>query len=173
MEVTYKDKSYTLGKKERNVEGEAPAVRVKMLDNETKVIGLMAPAVQVMVTLNDVSKYNSALHEVITTTKKKVNAYIITTSSNENMEKIAEEFSIDKGTISNDFKDFSLKFGINIDDSTTANSIFVIDKEGIIKYKEIPANLEDDFNLEDFSITLNETVNFKPKGHTHENWMGV
>ncbi len=173
MEVTYKDKSYTLGKKERNVEGEAPAVRVKMLDNETKVIGLMAPAVQVMVTLNDVSKYTLALHEIITTTKKKVNAYIITTSSNENMEKIAEEFSIDKGTISNDFKDFSLKFGVNINDSMIANSIFVIDKEGIIKYKEIPANLEDDFNLEDFSITLNETVNFKPKGHTHENWMGV
>lgn len=173
MEVTYKDKSYTLGKKERNVEGEAPAVRVKMLDNETKVIGLMAPAVQVMVTLNDVSKYTLALHEVITTTKKKVNAYIITTSSNEDMEKIAEEFSIDKGTISNDFKDFSLKFGVNIDDSMIANSIFAIDKEGIIKYKEIQANLEDDFNLEDFSITLNETVNFKPKGHTHENWMGV
>ena len=173
MEVTYKDKSYTLGKKERNVEGEAPAVRVKMLDNETKVIGLMAPAVQVMVTLNDISKYTLALHEVITTTKKKVNAYIITPSLNEDMEKIAEEFSIDKGTISNDFKDFSLKFGVNIDDTMIANSIFVIDKEGIIKYKEIPANLEDDFNLEDFSITLNETVNFKPKGHTHENWMGV
>ena len=173
MEVTYKDKSYTLGKKERNVEGEAPAVRVKMLDNETKVIGLMAPAVQVMVTLNDISKYTLALHEVITTTKKKINAYIITTSLNEDMEKIVEEFSIDKGTISNDFKDFSLKFGVNIDDTMIANSIFVIDKEGIIKYKEIPANLEDDFNLEDFSITLNETVNFKPKGHTHENWMGV
>ncbi len=173
MEVTYKDKSYTLGKKERNVEGEAPAVRVKMLDNETKVIGLMAPAVQVMVTLNDVSKYTLALHEVITNTKKKVNAYIITPSLNEDMEKIAEEFSIDKGTISNDFKDFSLKFGVNIDDTMIANSIFVIDKEGIIKYKEIPADLENDFNLEDFSITLNETVNFKPKGHTHENWMGV
>ena len=173
MEVTYKDKSYTLGKKERNVEGEAPAVRVKMLDNETKVIGLMAPAVQVMVTLNDVSKYTLALHEVITNTKKKVNAYIITTSLNEDMEKIVEEFSIDKGTISNDFKDFSLKFGVNIDDTMIANSIFVIDKEGIIKYKEIPADLENDFNLEDFSITLNETVNFKPKGHTHENWMGV
>ena len=53
MEVTYKDKSYTLGKKERNVEGEAPAVRVKMLNGETLVIGLMAPAVQVMVKLND------------------------------------------------------------------------------------------------------------------------
>ena len=173
MEVTYKDKSFTLGKKERNIEGEAPAVRVKMLNGETSVIGLMAPAVQVMVTLNDVNKYSSALHEVITTTKKKVNAYIITPSSNEDLEKIAEEFTLDKGTISNDFKDFSLKFGVNIDDSMVANSIFVIDKEGIIKYKEITSDLENDFNFEDFSATLNETVNFKPKGHSHENWMGV
>ncbi len=173
MEVTYKNKSYTLGKKERNVEGEAPAVRVKMLDNETKVIGLMAPSVQVMITLNDVNKYNADMHEVITTTKRKVNAYIITTSDTEQMEDIAEKFAIDKGFISNDFKDFSLKFGVNIDDSMIANSIFVIDKEGVIKYKEIPSDLEDDFKIEDFSITLNETVNFKPKGHTHENWMGV
>ncbi len=173
MEVTYKNKAYTLGKKERNIEGEAPAVRVKMADNETKVIGLMAPAVQVMITLNDVNKYNSDLHEVITTTKRKVNAYIITTSDMEQMEDIAEKFAIDKGFISNDFKDFSLKFGVNIDDSMIANSIFVIDKEGVIKYKEIPTDLEDEFKIEDFSITLNETVNFKPKGHTHENWMGV
>lgn len=173
MEVTYKNKSYTLGKKERNIEGEAPAVRVKMADNETKVIGLMAPAVQVMITLNDVNKYNSDLHEVITTTKRKVNAYIITTSDMEQIEDVVEKFALDKGFISNDFKDFSLKFGVNIDDSMIANSIFVIDKEGVIKYKEIPADLEDHFKIEDFSITLNETVNFKPKGHTHENWMGV
>ena len=173
MEVTYKNKSYALGKKDRKIEGEAPAVRVKMLDNETKVIGLMPPSVQVMITLNDVNKYNSDMHEVITTTKRKVNAYIITTSDTEQMEDIAEKFAIDKGFISNDFKDFSLKFGVNIDDSMIANSIFVIDKEGVIKYKEIPADLEDEFKIEDFSITLNETVNFKPKGHTHENWMGV
>ena len=173
MEVTYKTKSYTLGKKERNIEGEPPAVRVKMADNETKVIGLMAPAVQVMITLNDVNKYNSDLHEVITTTKRKVNAYIITTSDAEQIEDVVEKFALDKGFISNDFKDFSLKFGVNIDDSMIANSIFVIDKEGVIKYKEIPTDLEEDFKIEDFSITLNEVVNFKPKGHTHENWMGV
>lgn len=173
MEITYKNKAYTLGKKDRNVEGEAPAVRVKMLNDEVKVIGLMAPAVQVMITLNDVNKYNADIHEVITTTKRKVNAYIITTSSSEEIEDIAEKFALDKSFIANDFKDFSLKFGVNIDDSMVANSIFVIDKEGVIKYKEIPADLEDDFKIEDFSLTLNEVVNFKPTGHTHENWMGV
>jgi thioredoxin-dependent peroxiredoxin len=173
MEITYKNKNYTLGKKDRKVEGEAPAVRVKMKNDEVKVIGLMAPAVQVMITLNDVSKYNADMHEVITTTKRKVNAYIVTASSGEEIEDVAEKFALDKSFISNDFKDFSLKFGVNIDDSMVANSIFVIDKEGVIKYKEIPADLEDDFKIEDFSITLNEVVNFKPTGHTHENWMGV
>ena len=173
MEVTYKNKAYTLGKKERVVEGEAPAVRVKMLNNEVKVIGLMAPAVQVMITLNDVNKYSSEIHEIINTAKRKVNAYIITTSNTKQIEDITEKFALDKAFVSNDFKDFSLKFGVNIDNYMIANSIFVIDKEGIIKYKEIPTDLEDTFKIEKFSITLNETVNFKPKGHTHENWMGV
>ncbi|MFA6741540.1 MAG: hypothetical protein WCR78_08620 [Arcobacteraceae bacterium] len=173
MEVTYKNKNYTLGKKDRKVEGEAPAVRVKMVNNEDKVIGLMAPAVQVMITLNDINKYSSEIHKVINTTKRKVNAYIITSSDEEQIEDIAEKFALEKDFISNDFKNFSLKFGVNIDDSMLANSIFVIDKEGVIKYKEIPSDLEEDFKVDDFSITLNEVVNFKPTGHTHENWMGV
>jgi thiol peroxidase len=173
MEITFKNNKYTLGKKERKVEGEAPAVRVKMLNDEVKVIGLMAPSVQVMITLNDVSKYNSDLHQIINTTKRKVFPYIITSSSQEIIEDIAEKYALDREFISNDFVDFSNKFGVNIDDSMVANSIFVIDKEGVIKYKEIPTDLEDEFKMEDFSQTLNEVVNFKPKGHTHENWMGV
>ena len=173
MEVTYKNKAYTLGKKDRKIEGEAPAVRVKMANDETKVIGLMASSVQVMISLNDINKYTSEIHEVINSTKRKVYAYLITPSEQEQVEDIAEKFALDKGFISNDFKDFSLKFGVNIDDSMIANSIFIIDKEGVIKYKEIPTDLEEDFKIEDFFITLNEVVNFKPKGHTHENWMGV
>ena len=82
MEITYKNNSYTLGKKERKVEGEAPAIRVKMLNDEVKVIGLMAPSVQVMITLNDVNKYDSDLHQIINSTKRKVFPYIITSSAN-------------------------------------------------------------------------------------------
>lgn len=173
MQVTYKNNAYTLGTKDRKIEGEAPAVRVKMINDEVKVIGLMAPSVQVMITLNDINKYSSLLDTAINTTKRKVNAYIITASKDEQIEDIAERFAIDKSFISNDFKNFSLKFGVNIDDSMIANSLFVIDKEGVIKYKEIPNDLESDFNIEEFALTLNEIVNFKPKGHTHENWMGV
>jgi thioredoxin-dependent peroxiredoxin len=173
MQVTYKNTTYTLGKKDRVVEGEAPAVRVKMINDEVKVIGLMAPSVQVMITLNDISKYSSELDKIINTTKRKVNAYIITSSNDKQIENMEEKFEIDKNFISKDFKDFSLKFGVNIDDSMIADSIFIIDKEGVIKYKEIPSDLDDDFNIEQFALTLNEVVNFKPKGHSHENWMGV
>ena len=109
MEVTYKEKSYTLGKKDRNVEGEAPAVRVKMLNNETMVIGLMAPAVQVMVTLNDISKYSSALHEVITTTKKKVNDAVDFIDSNYSridmsLNLVADTIGVNASYLSNIFK---------------------------------------------------------------------
>ena len=55
---------------------------------------------------NDISKYNSDIHEVINTTKRKVNAYIITSSAMEQIEDVAEKFAIDKGFISNEFKDF-------------------------------------------------------------------
>ena len=91
----------------------------------------------------------------------------------EQIEDAVEKFAIDKSFISNEFKDFPIKFGVNIDDTMIANSIFIIDKEGLIKYKEIPSDLDDDFNIEQFDLSLNEVLNFKAKGHSHENWMGV
>ena len=133
----------------------------------------MAPAVQVMISLNDISKYSSKINKIINSTKRKVYAYIVTCSQREQIEDAVEKFAIDKSFISNEFKDFSLKFGVNIDDTMIANSIFIIDKEGLIKYKEIPSDLDDDFNIEQFDLSLNEVLNFKAKGHSHENWMGV
>lgn len=173
MEVTYKKETYTLGKRERKVESEAPAVRVKMINGEDKVIGMMAPKVQVMITLPCIKAYNNGLHNVLQEYASKTMVYIVTKSSDDNLEKVKDAYSIDEGVISNDFKNFSLKFGVNINDEMIAKSIFVIDKEGVIKYKQIPSNIETSFDLEEFKIKLDETVNFKQKGHVHENWMGV
>ena len=173
MEVTYKKEVYTLGKKDRKLETEAPASRVKMLNDETKVIGMMAPKIQVIITLPCIKAYNNGLHNILEEYKSKTIVYIITKSNDNNLEKVKTAYSIDDGFISNDFKNFSLKFGVNINDDLLAKSIFVIDKEGIIKYKEIPSNIETSFNLELIKKKLEETVNFKQKGHTHENWMGV
>ena len=71
MEVVFKDTKYILGKKERKIEAEAPASRVKMLNDETKVIGMMAPNVQVMVTLFNVKQYSKELDAVLKNTKKR------------------------------------------------------------------------------------------------------
>ncbi len=173
MEVKYKKEIYTLGKRERKCDSEAPAVRVKMLDGETKVIGMLAPKIQVMITLPCIKAYNNGLHNILEEYKSKIIVYILTKSNDGNLEKVKSAYSINEGFISNDFKDFSLKFGVNINDELMAKSIFVIDKEGLIKYKQIPSNIETSFDLEAFKEKLEETVNFKQKGHTHENWMGV
>lgn len=173
MEVTYKNEVYTLGKKDRKVESEAPAVRVKMIDGETKVIGMMAPKTQVMITLPCIKAYNNGLHNILQEYASKAIVYIITKSSEDNLEKVKSAYSLDDNFISNDFKDFSLKFGVNMSEDLLAKSIFVIDKEGVLKYKQIPSNIETSFDLDEFKNNLHEVVNFKQKGHTHENWMGV
>lgn len=173
MEVTYKKETYTLGQRDRKVESEAPAVKVKMVNGEEKVIGMMATKTQVMITLPCIKAYNNGLHNILQEYASKTIVYIVTKSSDENLEKVKSAYSIEDGFISNDFKKFSLKFGVNISDELLAKSIFIIDKEGIIKYKQIPSNIETSFDLEEFKTKLDETVNFKQKGHVHENWMGV
>ncbi len=173
MEVKYKKEFYILKAKERKIESEAPAIRVKMLNDETKVIGMMAPKIQVMLTMPEIKDYNNGLHDILNKFKSKLLVYIITNSSLENIKKVKEAYNLDEGFISNDFNKFSLKFGVNLNEELVAKSIFIIDKEGLIKYKEIPTNAESSYNLDDLEIKLEETVNYKAKGHVHENWMGV
>ena len=173
MEVSYKKENYLLGKRERKLESEAPAVRVKMLIDETKVIGMMAPKIQIMISFPSINSYNNGLHNILEEYKTKIVVYTITNSNIASIKKVKNAYSIDEGFISNDFKNFSLKFGVNINDELMAKSIFVIDKEGVIKYIEIPSDIESSFDLKTFKEKLEETVNFKQKGHSHENWMGV
>lgn len=173
MEVTYKKEIYTLGKKDKKLESEAPAVRVKMINEETKVIGMMAPKIQVMITLPCIKSYNNGLHNILQEYSSKTLVYIITKSNDQNLEKVKKAYSIKDEFITNDFLNFSLKFGVNISEDLLAKSIFIIDKEGIIKYKQIPSNIETSFDLSEFKTKLAEIVNLKQKGHSHENWMGV
>ncbi|MEA3353210.1 MAG: hypothetical protein U9Q33_05310, partial [Campylobacterota bacterium] len=63
--------------------------------------------------------------------------------------------------------------GVYATDELCAKSIFIINKEGEIVYKEILEDLESEFNLKVFDKKLTEAIKFKKKGHTHENWMGV
>lgn len=173
MEVKYKKEFYILKQKERKIDSEAPVVKVEMLNGESKVIGMMAPKIQIMLSSPNIKDYNNGLHDVLKKFESKILVYIITNSSSSDIKKITTVFGLDEGNISNDFSKFSLKFGVNLSETLIAKSVFIIDKEGVIKYKEIPSNAEYKLNLDEFETSLEEVINFKVKGHTHENWMGV
>ena len=165
MEVVVNGRKLELLKKERKLGSEAPAARVKMLSGETKVIGMMADKVQCMITLSNSYDLNEALLETIKKHSEKANIYVNACSELEN--------SYDDAMSSYDFKDFTLKYGVNIDESRCAKSVFVINKDGEIVYKEVLEDLVSEFNLEMLDKELDTAIKFKKKGHTHENWMGV
>ena len=173
MEVSYQNRSYTLSKKERKVGGEAPAVRIKMLNNETKVIGMMAPKTQVMISLLDVEVFSQALLDILEQYRHKIIFYVVTSNSHEKLEKVVSAFGLLAENASYDYKEFASKFGLNMEDEHIANALFIINKEGEITYIQIPKTIEEPLDLERFKSHLHETVSQKQKGHTHENWMDV
>ena len=164
MEIEIDNNKVVLQKKDRAIGTEAPAIRVKMDDGETKVIGMMADKIQVFITMPNEESLTSELESILT---KHTKALIYIISANPITK------SLDNIDTSSDFKDFSLKMGVNVDDTLCAKSIFIINKDGEIEYKEIVPNLTDEFNLIQFDESLDKAIKFKKKGHTHENWMGV
>lgn len=165
MDVIYNGNAVELQKKERKVGGEAPSVRVKMISGEQKVIGMMADKVQVMITLPYGNSFSKELYNIVNKHKEK--AYIYFFSPEAFVREVDDSFA----TI--DFEGFCSKFGVLIDSSVCAKSAFIIDKEGEIVYIEIPKDIDDEFNLEKLDEEIQKAIDFKRKGHTHENWMGV
>lgn len=151
--------------KQRLVGSEAPAIRLKMLNGEEKIIGMMAEKVQVMITLPFSDSLNDTLVEVIK--KHQDNAFIYTISPNTLLNVINEAQS------SIDFYDFTFKYGVNIDESLCHKAVFIVNKDGEIVYREVVDNPSYDFNTERLDKALDEAIKFKKKGHTHEEWMSV
>jgi len=165
LEIEIDNNKIVLQKKDRAIGTEAPAMRVKMDSGETKVIGMMADKIQVFITMPNEKSLTNELEAILTKHSPKSLIYIISANT------ITKE--LNNITTSSDFKDYSLKMGVNIDDTLCAKSIFIINKEGEIEYKEIVPNLSDEFNITELDENLDKAIKFKKKGHTHENWMGV
>jgi thioredoxin-dependent peroxiredoxin len=164
LEVLLDGEKLTLQKRDRAVGSEAPALRVTMNNGEVKVIGMMADKVQVFVSVPYKNGLSDKMVEIINKHKEKSLIYVISS------EALDDSLDVD---ISTDFKDFSLKMGLNINDTLCAKSVFIINKDGEFIYKEILDTLDGEFDTDAFDTALNEAIKFKKKGHTHENWMGV
>jgi len=165
MQITIDNKLIELQKRERTVGSEAPAVRVKMQSGEEKVIGMLADKVQVMITLPKADTLSTELLAVIEKHQSKSLIYLIASTP------LEQDYNPD--FYSTDFVNFAMKFGVYASDEVCAKSIFVINKDGEIVYREIVDNLEDGFDITAFETALDEAIKFKKKGHTHENWMSV
>lgn len=165
LDIQVNGEKITLQKKQRQLGSEAPAIRVKMLNGETKVIGMMADKVQVFLTLPYSDSLSDGLMDILEQYKDKSLIYII--SSRELDKNVDQAFS------SIEFKELASKMGVYVNETLCAKSIFIINKDGEIVYKDILENLSDKFDLEKFDTALDEAIKFKKKGHTHENWMGI
>lgn len=165
METIIKGVSKPLQKNERKIGSEAPAIIVEMLNGDIKVIGMMATKVQVMITLPFQNSLSKELLNIIEKYQEQAFIYLICST------KLEEEVNIENSSV--DFVEFSKKFGVYIDETLCAKSLFIINKDGQFVYKEITKDVEDAFDLEMFETKLDEAIHFKKKGHVHETWMGA
>jgi len=165
MNVILNDKSVELQKRDRKVGSEAPAVKLKMLSGDEKVIGMIADKIQVMFTLPYSHSINEDIIKLIHKYRDRTNIYLI--SSDEFF------YNVNKNYASKDFENFSMKFGVYINDEICAKSVFIIDKEGEIVYKNVLNKLNTDFDIDELDSEIQRAVEFKRKGHVHENWMAV
>lgn len=165
MEITINNEKIILQKKDRKIGAEAPAIKIKMLNKEEMIIGMMAPKVQTIITLPYKDSLSDEMEDLINKYNDKSSIYIISSEILPN--------DIDNKTSSIDFRNISLKLGVYVDDKVCAKSIFIINKDGEFVYKQIVPDLFTEFDLLEFDNALNDAINYKKKGHTHENWMGV
>lgn len=144
---------------------EAPAIIVEMLNGDMKVIGMMATKVQVMITLPFQNSLSKELLNIIEKYQEQAFIYVISSTT------LDQEVNVENSSV--DFAELAKKFGVYVDETLCAKSLFIINKDGQFVYKEITHDVEDAFDLEMFETKLDEAIHFKKKGHVHENWMGA
>ncbi|MCH9740483.1 MAG: hypothetical protein K0U38_06545 [Epsilonproteobacteria bacterium] len=151
--------------KQRLVGNEAPAVKLKMLNGEEKIIGMMAEKVQVMIILPFSDSLSDAVTDIIKKHQDKAFIYIISANALDNV--------VDEAQSSTDFYHFSFKYGVNVDETLCHKAVFIVNKDGEIVFRDLLNDPKDDFDVSSLDKALDEAIKFKKKGHTHEEWMSV
>lgn len=168
--------------KEVNVGGEAPAARITKLDGTTNVIGMIQPTAQLLITIPSLKtevcslgakKFNDLIKQF-----KKLTTVMITTDDMEFVKAYSERESIDAAELVVDSdRNFAKKYGVLIDggklDKRLARAVYVINREGVVTYKEIVPEIVDEVNYDACIAAVDEAANEVKKGHTHEDWMRV
>ncbi len=163
--------------KERKAGKEAPSARVYEVSGKERIIGMIAPHVQIIASVYSLRDEPCA--QLITALQtffkgeNKLSGNIVCNNDFETMETFTKEKGLENFTLLQDSKgDFAKRFGTGLENEKEklANALFLVDKEGVfheVIYDEIPAGDQ----LEAFLNKARELIDAKQKGHSHENWM--
>ena len=109
---------------------------IKMLNESTKLIGLPKLKGQVIITLPNILEFNDKLKESINFSKNDIECFIITSSTQNDIEILIEKYNLNKSFISNDFKSFSKIFDLKNEKNNLIKSLIMINKDCQIIHKE-------------------------------------
>ena len=110
---------------------------IKMLNESTKLIGLPKLKGQVKITHPNILEFNDKLRESINFSKNDIECFIITSSTQNDIEILIEKYNLNKSFISNDFKSFSKIFDLRDEKNNLIKSLIMINKDCQIIHKEI------------------------------------
>jgi thiol peroxidase len=114
-----------------------PAIGLSMINGRTRLIGIPKDKVQVVMTLPDIKEFNDALSEAIEFFKDRADAFIITSSSQEECEEIISKYELSESLISKEFKDFGKTFNMIDENKQLKKSLMIIDTNCQITHKDI------------------------------------
>lgn len=182
MQITVHGTPTTLSGKELKVGGEAPAARITKLDGTKNVIGMIAPTAQLLIAIPSLKtevcslgakKFNDLIKKF-----NKLQTVMVTTDDMDFVKDYAERECIDSAELVIDAdRNFAKKYGLLISEGKLkdrlARAVYVIDREGVVAYKELVPEIVDEVNYDACIEAVDKIVSEKKKGHTHEEWMSV
>lgn len=182
MQITVHGTPTQLLGKKIGIGNEAPAARITKLDGTQNVIGMIAPTTQLLIAIPSLKtevcslgakKFNDMVKKF-----SKLSTTMITTDDIDFLNEYAKNESIENAEIVIDTNlNFAKKYGLQISEGKLkdrlARAVYVVDREGLIIYKEIVPEIVDEVNYDACLEVIESAVSEKKKGHTHEEWMSV
>ena len=115
----------------------SPIMKLRMLNKEKKIVGIVNNRVQVLITLPNLRDFSDELKNTISIFSKKTECFIITSSEIEAVDEVSSKYELSKSFISLDFKNFNQVFNQSDDLSKFQKSLIIIDKNCQIRHKDI------------------------------------
>jgi len=182
MQITVHGTPVKLEGKEQNIGKEAPAARITRLDGTQNVIGMIAPTTQLLVSIpslkTEVCSLGAKKINDIVKKFNKLTTVMITTDDLDVVSEFSQKESIDSADLVVDTNlNYAKKYGLLIPEGKLKNrlarAVYVIDRDGLIAYKEVVLEVTDEIDYDALSSAVDKVVSVKKKGHTHEEWMSV